>query len=92
MANETVHDPDAVLDYSLDWSQLLGDGETLASAVWTLPAGLTEAPQGQSHDDTTATVWVSGGTVNENYRIVCHVVTSEGREDDDSILLRCREK
>jgi hypothetical protein len=54
------HDPDAVLDYTIDWSQWLGDGETIAASTWDVPAGLTEVDESET---TTATsVRVSGGT------------------------------
>lgn len=94
MTDEYLHDPNAVLDYSKDWSAWLRDGETVTSAAWTLPTGLERDPLHPT--DTLAgavsTVWIKGGTVNVNYRATCHVVTSEGREEDDSIILKCREK
>lgn len=94
MTDEYLHDPDAVLDYSKDWSVWLRDGETVESAVWTLPPGVERDPAHPTDTlaGTVSTVWVTGGELNKNYRLTCHVVTSEGREEDDSIILKCRDK
>lgn len=87
------HDPDAKLDYSVDWSDWLAAGETIVSAAWTVPDGLTQGdPYAASATGTVATVWISGGTAGTEYVITCHVVTSAGREDDRSITLSCEER
>jgi hypothetical protein len=88
--NVFTKDPDAVLDYRWDWSEWLETGETITSAVVTVPEGITK----DSQDDTgeTVTVWLSGGTVETGYQIICHITTSEAREDDRSIYIRCQER
>lgn len=54
--------PAAVANYGVDWSEDLGDGETIATSVWAAvtPAGVTMGSE--TYDDTTASVSVSGGT------------------------------
>lgn len=83
------HDPQAVLDYTLDWSTWLGD-DTIATATWSVPSGVTLASS--SATTTTATAWISGGTVGEAYIATCHVTTVGGRQDDRSIRLNCRNR
>jgi hypothetical protein len=84
------HDPDAVLDYTIDWSQWLGDGETIAASTWDVPAGLTEVDESET---TTATsVRVSGGTAGTMYSVTNHIVTSTGQEDDRTIRLNVSER
>ena len=85
-----IRDPDSVLDYSVDWSALLGDGETLVSASWLVPAGLTLVSE--SLASPVATVWLSGGTVGQVYRVTSRVVTSGGRQDDRSFTLVVMER
>lgn len=51
-------DPQAVLDYNVDWSTWLGT-DTIASSVWTVEAGLTK--DSDSKTTTIATVMLSGG-------------------------------
>lgn len=86
------HDPQAKLDYSIDWGSLgwLVGGDTLASATWTVPAGLTKVTE--TNTTTTATVWLSGGTAGEDYDVVCHVVTVAGREDDRTLRIQARHR
>lgn len=87
--NRWTKDPDALLDYAVDWEPWIG-ADTISSATWTVPAGLTL--EAQSETDTVATVWVSGGTEGSTYTLTCHVVTAGGREDDRSLVLRCEER
>jgi hypothetical protein len=82
---EIKHDPNAVLDYTIDWSDWLPSGDTILSSSWSVPAGLTE--DSSSNTSTTATVWISGGTAGTNYRITNHITTTEGRQDDRTIPL-----
>lgn len=92
MADEYRHDPNAVLDYSVDWATWLRSGDTVSSATWIIPSGLTEAPQGHAISGALATVWLQGGTVGETYKVTCRVVTAQGRQEDHTIRLLCRDK
>lgn len=82
-------DPDAVLDYTVDWAPYLG-GDTISAVEWIVPEGLTLDTQ--EEDDTTATAWLSGGTAGEDYEVVCRVTTVGGRIDDRTIVIRVREQ
>ncbi len=59
-------DPDAVLDYSIDWTTWLA-GDTLATSVWTVPAGITK--DSETNTTSKSTVWLSGGTAGEVYEV-----------------------
>lgn len=83
-------DPNAVLDYLWDWSDWLAASETISTAVFTVPAGLTLSSQ--SNTTTTATVFLSGGTVGAGYQVTLRITTNQGRTEDRSIYLRCRER
>jgi len=58
--NKFIKDPDSVLDYAVNWLTWL-DGDTISASSWTIPTGLTE--DSDTFGDSTATVWLSGGTV-----------------------------
>lgn len=76
--------PGAVLDYAVDWSDWLADGEIITASTWTIePAGLTRVDDDFS--DTAATIWVSGGTAGNRYALTNHITTSQGREDERTI-------
>lgn len=95
MSDPIVKDPDAKLDYGHDWSDWLKDGETIEASTWsteTLEGGVEIVDASSTFDDTSTTVWLRGGTPNETYLVSNHVVTSDGREDDRSLEIHCRER
>lgn len=83
-------DPDAILDYTIDWSNWLST-DTIASSSFTVPAGLSQ-PQAATHDNTTATCWLSSGTAGEKYLITNRIVTAAGRTQDRSFVLQIAEE
>lgn len=90
MASTYQKDPAATLPYGWDWSAWLEAGDTITAAAVTVPAGLTE--EAETHDDTTVTVWLSGGTVNENYTVTCQITTDGGMTDQRSIRIQVRDR
>lgn len=91
--NEKVKDPDAVKDYEFDWSEFL-DGDTLLTnpnghEILVEPSGGVTIDS-SSNDDTTVTVFVSGGTVGTDVKVVCRVFTAGGRTDDACLELEIR--
>ena len=83
-------DPDAVLDYTIDWSDWLASGETISTSTWTIPTGLTE--DSETETTTTATVWLSGGTEGTSYTITNEIVTSQSRTANRSLYIRVEER
>ena len=81
-----VKDPDGYVDYQYDWSRVLATGETIVTSVWTVPTGLTSTTETQS--TTTATIWISGGTLDAEYEISNRITTSAGRIYDYVFTLR----
>ena len=82
-------DPDETLDYGADWSDPLA-GDTIALSAFTVPTGLTK--QSEANTTTTATVWLTGGTLGANYEILNRVTTSGGRIMDQTFKLAVRRK
>jgi hypothetical protein len=79
-------DPQAVLDYSFNWSDWLSEiGDTIASSTWTIPDGITSVSQ--SNTTTRATVILSGGTSGTQYTIRNHITTAGGKQDDRSMII-----
>lgn len=85
-----VKDPDAKLDYAVDWSVWLADGETIVTSDWVVPDGLAE--DSASFDDDSATVWLTGGTAGTEYVVTNRITTGAGRIDDRSFRIRCQER
>lgn len=85
-----LKDPEAKLDYGFDWSAWLATGETISGSTWDVPAGLTVVSN--SHNGTTSSIWLSGGTSGVDYDITNHIVTSAAREDDRTMKIKVRPK
>lgn len=90
MPNSFIHDPDAILDYCIDWSAFLEEDDTIDTSTWTVTDGIVIASN--TNTTTVATVWLSGGTVGAWYRVTNHIVTAAGREDERTIRIRIRER
>lgn len=78
-------DPDDVLDYVFDWSGWLSAGETIQSSTVIVPVGLTK--DSSSNTTTTATVWLSGGTVGQSYAVVNRITTNQARTVDKTMQI-----
>lgn len=82
-------DPDAVLDYSVDWSRWLA-GDELATSEWIVAADLTKASE--TNSPTKATVWLSGGAAGLSYSVTNRITTTGGRTEDRSFTIRVEER
>ena len=97
-------DPDAVLDYKFDWAaETNGSGDTdwldtdnteTITAGYTIEeeTGIDVDSDARTDTNTSITIWLSGGTDGNDYDIICHIVTSAGREDDRTITIPVRER
>lgn len=81
-----MKDPDAVLDYTIDWSSFLSSGDTITSSTW-VSSSVDISIDSDSFTSTMTTVWLSGGIDGFSYEITNHVVTAYGREDDRVIII-----
>ena len=67
---------------TLDYQILLVNGDTIASAAWTV-TGATKVSE--SYSSTAALLRVSGGTVGTPAKLVCHIVGASGLEYERTI-------
>jgi hypothetical protein len=87
-------DPDARLDYSIDWETWL-DGDTIVSSSsgsdWELPSGISASSSpAHSKTTTTTTAWITGGTAGEEYVLTNTIHTDAGRINDASLRIIVR--
>ena len=87
--NVFVKDPNAILDYSIDWTEWLST-DTISNVSWTVPAGITSPSA--SNTTKIATVWLSGGTAGQSYDLLCRITTAGGRTDDRTITITVRNR
>lgn len=67
----------STLDYTLDWSDRLDTGDSIASSEWLADTGLIA--DRDSNTNSTSTVWLSGGVGGRWYRVSNTVTTGAGR-------------
>ena len=85
-----LKDPDATLDYTVDWSDWLDPNDTISASAWSVPSGLTQVSA--SYTTTSATIWLSGGTAGSRYAVVNRISTAAGRTEDRSFVVVCQER
>jgi hypothetical protein len=89
--NTIVKDPNAVLDYTFDWSEWLDAiTDTIASKTIVAETGITN--DSSSISGKTVIAWLSGGTAGVTYRVTCRIVTAGARTDDRSIFIKVKER
>lgn len=86
MTFSAIKDPQSVLDYAVDWSEWLASGDTITSSSWSV-SGPDSALviDTDTNDTTSATVWLSGGSVALVYKAINTIVTDQGRTDERTI-------
>jgi hypothetical protein len=83
-------DPNAVLDYAIDWSKLLAEDQ-IAESRWSVSDPALEATDDTS-TATQATVWLSGGAVGQSYTVTNKITTQAGRIDERSFIVQVQDR
>ncbi len=86
-----IKDPDAVLDYKMDWTAWLGETDVIVASSWEVDSDEIVVDS-DSFTDIDATVWLSGGLNRKKYLITNSIETDDGRKDDRSFLIKCLEQ
>jgi hypothetical protein len=77
--------PDALLDYTVDWSSEL-QTDTINTSTWVCDSGLTIS--NESVPDTQHTiVWCSGGTLGQSYNVTNTITSNGGRTEDKTFTV-----
>ena len=84
-------DPDAVLDYSVDWLLWLA-GDQISSSEWILEAGATIQKITDTFTNSRTVVWLGGGDRGITYLVTNRIVTVGGRTDDRTISVKVEDR
>ena len=90
-------DPSAQLTYTLDWTDWLESGDTIATVSWTAaarrndPTPITIVSSGITNDTQTY-VELSGGQADKTYVITAAITTSDGLADRRNFRINCVER
>ena len=87
--NVGVIDPADVLDFVVDFSEWLQDGETISSHTLTADNVTIDSDDA---DNDSVTIWLSAGIVNRTATVTTKVVTTESRTAEKSFTLKVRQR
>lgn len=89
------------LDYDIDFSEFLADGDTLVSSgdppvpspldVTVTPSGLTLGPTFVINDGSVIKQWLSGGTAGAKYKITITATSNSGRVKQVEFTVRVKD-
>jgi hypothetical protein len=89
-----LKDPEAALDYAVDWGAEYLTTETISGSHWQVtPAeagGLSVTAS--RFDETVSFVTAAGGVAGHLYQLTNHIVLSSGLTDSRSIVLRVEKR
>jgi hypothetical protein len=89
-----LKDPNARLDYEVDWSAMCGADRSIVSSSWLVSpqreGGV--AVSGDSLDGNVARVWIDGGEDGDLVLVVNRAVFSDGAIDERSVTIRIGER
>jgi len=89
-----LKDPEASLDYAVDWGLEYLEADALVSSSWSVApneAGGVAIAYSR-FDEKVATAQVGGGLAGRLYRLTNHVMTASGLEDNRSVMLRVEKR
>lgn len=88
-----LKDPDAEVDYRIDWGSRL-DGRSVSDSDWAVspaePGGIVLVDDAIEGAQTRVTL--SGGIAGQVYRVTGQVTLSDGRSDERSLTLRVEQR
>jgi hypothetical protein len=81
-----IKDPNAVLDYSVDWSKWLA-GDQIETSAWFISDPALQSAD-DSHTTTRTTLWLAGGVAGQSYAVTNRITSSGGRTDERSFVIQ----
>jgi hypothetical protein len=85
-----LKDPDAVIDYQVDWTAAIGAGNGLQSSQWAVQpsesGGIVVISS--AVEAAVATVRLSGGVAGHVYQVGNRIALTDGTIDERSLIVR----
>lgn len=86
-----LKDPQAVLDYRVEWTTWLSDvSDTISTGTVTATTGITV--DSYNVNGTQLIGWLSGGTAGSEYTITYQITTTGGRTDQRELVVRVQNR
>lgn len=88
-----THDVDAYLDYTWGLSDLIPEGDSVASAIFITPVGATLDQTSVTQTSAVGWLRITDPTLlNSTISITCRFTTAQGRIDDRTLYFKIVEK
>lgn len=84
-------DPQEILDYSVDWSNLIAPDDSVQGYDFAITSGDVVIDQ-MARIENVTTVWLSGGTTSVGSSILCKMNTVNGRQFERTVKIKIKEK
>lgn len=81
-------DPDDIDDFTVDWSRVLATGETISTATATIVTGAVAVSGAVTISGSQTIARLTSGTLGEEATVRYRVVTSTGRQLDQTIWFK----
>jgi hypothetical protein len=85
-------DPAAILDYEMDWSLWLAEGETIVSATVQVAESDLALTMISTVDGKIVRWRAEGGSAGSNYDVTVEVNTSSGQRDQRTVRFPVRDR
>ncbi len=81
--------PGEVIDFGHTYATTFNDLDTIISSEWSVTGDMVIDSDTFSADNSTTTVWVSGGTIDTGYDLKNTIVTAMGATITRTIRIVC---
>jgi hypothetical protein len=83
-------DPAGIIDYTIRWTSWLPSGDTISSSSWTVPPGIVKVSE--ANTTTDAVIFLASGSLGVIYEVTNRIVTTGGRQNDQTISILIEDK
>lgn len=91
MLGTKFKDPSDVLDYDIDYSDWITDGDTITTAATSVSPASELVVDSVQVSSPEVKVWVSGGEAGTTYTITVTASTTAGRVKEETFKIRVKE-
>ncbi len=92
-----VKDPSATVDYGIDWGAgYLSENEAINNSSWDIfpkeEDGDLMVHNVPDFSGTQTSIFIKGGIIRKIYRLTNRIITSAGRSDERTIIIKIGER
>ena len=93
--NTFVKDPDATLNYGVDWEKWLEGSDIITASEWRIESdhsGADISIESKDFSDVETEVFISGGAEGQEYKLINKIETQDGKIDERTLRIVIEER